>query len=48
MRSPERMHSSRTAGAKSEEGVGDGRSVWPEFAWDTRGLQCAGQWDATP
>lgn len=28
--SPEEAHSERTAGDKSEEGVGDGRSVWPE------------------
>ena len=29
--SPEDKHSSRTAVAKTEEGAGYGRSVWPEF-----------------
>ncbi len=26
-------HYGRTAGDKSEEGLGDGRSVWPGYSW---------------
>ena len=29
---PQEMHSCETAGDKSEEGVGDGRSVWRELS----------------
>ncbi len=29
--SPEGEHISGTASAKDEEGLGDGRSVWPEY-----------------
>lgn len=36
-------HSYGTAGDKSEEGVGDGRSVCSESLWATRGMQWARQ-----
>lgn len=41
------MYFKRTARAKWEEGVGDGRSVWSETTWATRGIQWMEQWAAT-
>ena len=38
--SPDRVHTVQTARVKWEEGGGDGRSVWPESFWATRGIQC--------
>lgn len=35
------MHTAQTARVKWEEGEGDGRSVWPQSLWATRGIQCS-------